>query len=136
MIASADSQECTESAPCHPHSFLEFGPWVLEHPKFVTHCDDYQVLVVSANGTDMLFLDETAHPRIGKDQLVEHGMSFGEFNFYEASYQIETVSCKVIGPDKVQVSGAASSDDNSNFRFVIVVDTAQRSYTYRDTQPN
>jgi hypothetical protein len=136
-VAAADSQECGSSKPFHPDSFLEFGEWVFSaNPKLIARCDGYQVLVVYANGTDMLFLDETARPRTEAAHAAEQGMSFGEFNFYHAAYDIEAVSCEVLSPDKVQVAGAASSHhDDSSFRFRIVADTAQRSYTYEDTKP-
>jgi hypothetical protein len=135
--AASDSQECGASALCHPDSFLEFGSWVFTaNPKLIARCDGYQVLVVYANGTDMLFLDESARPRIGTTHGPEHGMSFGEFNFYHAAYDIEAVSCEVLSPDKVQIAGTASDHhDDSSFRFRIVADTAQRSYTYEDTKP-
>lgn len=137
-VVASDSQECGASALCHPDSFLAFGSGVFAaNPKLIARCDGYQVLVVYANGTDMLFLDESARPRIGTaHDAAEHGMSFGEFNFYHAAYDIEAVSCEVLSPDKVQVSGTASSHhDDSSFRFRIVADTAQRSYTYEDTKP-
>jgi hypothetical protein len=134
--AASDSEECAASAPCHPESFLEFGSWVFEQPKLIARCDGYQVLVVYANGTDMLFLDESAKPRRGAKYPEEQGMSFGEFNFYHAAYDIETVSCEAVGTDQVQISGSASShDEDGSFRFRILVDTKQRSYTYEDSRP-
>jgi len=134
-VVASDSQECGASALCHPDSFLEFGSWVFEDPKLIARCDGYQVLVVYANGTDMLFLDESARSTIGAAHAAEQGMSFGEFNYYHAAYDIKAVSCEVLSPEKVQVSGAASSHDDSSFSFRIVADTAQRSYTYEDTKP-
>lgn len=130
-VGASDSPECEVSTRCHPDSFLEFGPWVFTaDPKLIARCDGYQVLVVYANGTDMLFLDESTV------SASEQGMSFGEFNFYHAANDIEAVSCDVLSPDKLQVSGRASSHhDDSSFQFRIVVDTAKRSYTYEDTQP-
>ena len=130
-IALSDSPECEAPTRCHPESFLEFGPWVFAaNPKLVARCDGYQVLVVYANGTDMLFLDESTVA------ASERGMSFGEFNFYHAAYDIEAVSCEVLSPDRVQVSGTASNHhDDSIFQFRIIVDAAGRSYTYQDTQP-
>src|SRR5262245_47906697 len=98
-VMASESQECGESTPCHPDSFLEFGSWVFTaDPEIVARCDGYQVVVVFANGTDMLFLDESARPRSGVTDAAEQGMSFGEFNFYEADNDIEAVSCEVIDP--------------------------------------
>jgi hypothetical protein len=136
MAAGAsDSPECSSSAPCHPDSFLEFGSWVFENPKLVSRCDGYQVLVVFANGTDMVFLDESSRLRHDASAPAEQGMAFGEFNFYHAAYEIETVSCEVLPSGKVEVVGSASDyDDGSSFRFRIVADPAQRSYTYEDTR--
>ncbi len=135
-VAAANSQKCDSSNSCHPKSFLELGSWVFSSdPKLTARCDGYQVLVVYANGTDMLFLDESARPRTGTIPAAEQGMSFGEFNFYHADYEIEAVSCEVLTSEKMQVSGVASSvDDDSRFRFSIVADTVERSYTYEDTR--
>ena len=128
------ASEC-KAADCHPDSFLEFGSWVFENPKLVARCDGYQVLVVFANGTDMLFLDESARLRDGATRSFQQGMAFGEFNFYHASYEIEGVSCEVLSSGEVRIAGAASDDDGASFRFRIVADTTRRSYTYEDTKP-
>jgi hypothetical protein len=135
-VCAADSAECEPSESCHPPSFLEFGSWVFSaDPELIARCDGYQVLVVYANGTDMLFLDESARPRAGGGPAAEQGMSFWQFNFYDADFDIEAVSCEVLGSDKVQISGTASaSDDDSRFQFRIVADTAQRSHTYEDSR--
>ncbi|MBB6092907.1 hypothetical protein HNQ60_001785 [Povalibacter uvarum] len=135
LAASAiPEEECNASSPCQPASFLKFGSWVLQSAKLIARCDGYQAIAVHANGTDMLFLDESARPAPGATRAAEQGMPFGEFNEYHAAYDIESVSCDVLDQGKVKISGTASNHhDDSKFQFRIVADTTRRTYTYEDT---
>lgn len=116
-------------------SFIPYGPGLFSAATNLTRCGDYRVFVVYANGTDNLFMDRIV-PTANESSLVaKDGMPFAEFNHYEASTEIESVTCKVLGRDRLQITGQAHSfHTDKSFRFAIDIDAAKRCYTYEDTQ--
>ena len=62
----------------------------------------------------------------------EDGISFGEFNYYESSNDINAVSCVGVD-DRVNITGEAYDFHSSKtFSFSINYDRVAKSYEYRD----
>jgi hypothetical protein len=113
-----------------------YGPGLYPAITKLARCEDYRVFVVHGNGTDMLFMDRLVPVQNESTFAAEDGMSFSEFNSYEESIQIKDVSCQLLGPARLQITGQAHSfHTEKTFRFTLVVDVAKRSHTYQDTQP-
>ena len=113
-----------------------YGPGLYPAITKLVRCGDYRVFVVYANGTDMLFMDRLVPVQNESTFAAEGGMSFSEFNSYEESSQIEDVSCQLLEPARLQITGQAHSFHTGKaLRFTLIVDVAKRSYTYADTQP-
>ena len=113
-----------------------YGPGLYPAITKLIRCGDYRVFVVYGNGTDMLFMDRLVPVRNESTFAAADGTSFREFNSYEQSSQIEDVSCQLLGPARLQITGQAHSfHTKKTFRFTLLVDAAKRSYTYEDTEP-
>lgn len=135
MFVSSDSLAREEANIAFEEAVAVYSPGLFPAIIKIARCGDYRILVVYGNGTDMLFMDKLAPARNESTLAAEDGISFREFNAYEQSSQIEDVSCKLISPARLRITGKAHSfHSEKSFRFTIVVDTAKRSYTYDDTQ--
>ena len=116
-------------------SIAVYSPGIFPAITKLVRCGDYRVLVVYANGTDLLFMDRLVTTQNESTYATEDGMSFSEFNHYEESIEINEVSCRLVEPQKVRITGRAhSAHSEQNFRFILTVDVGNRTHTYEDTQ--
>jgi hypothetical protein len=78
----------------------------------------------------MPFLDRLGTSKDDQStDVTAEGMSFREFNAYEASNTIERVSCAVTTPGGVRVVGSAYGHAaDSRYRFRIDYDAARKAY--------
>ncbi|HEX5048668.1 MAG TPA: hypothetical protein VFX89_16270 [Gammaproteobacteria bacterium] len=130
-LATADSCAEEKASFQFEEAFALYGPGIFPAITQVARCGDYRVLVVYGNGTDMLFLDKLVRVDNESTFAATDGFSFREFNFYEDSNQIESVSCKEAGPGELRIVGRAYSfHSEKHYDFSIVMDTARQSYTF------
>src|ERR1044071_1618534 len=98
------------------------GPGVFPAITQLVRCGDYRVLVVYAAGTDLLFLDKLVLANNESTMAATDGLSFAELNQYEASNQIESVSCAESGRGELRITGRViDGQDDKHFQFSIVV---------------
>jgi hypothetical protein len=116
-------------------SVAVYGPWLFPTVKALARCGEYRVLVAYVAGTDMLFLDRLQLTQDNSMFEATDGLSFSEFNAYEASNDIGRVSCRLRGPETLEISGTAESGHlatDSKFSFRISVNLKSKSYSYHD----
>jgi hypothetical protein len=108
-----------------------YGPGIFPAITQLVRCGDYRVLIVYAAGTDLLFMDRLVLANNESTMAATDGLSFAELNYYEASNQIETVSCAEPARGELRITGrAVDGQDDTRFEFSIVVDTVKHSYVY------
>ena len=134
MLAAAAVFPDERAAVEFDEAVAVYGPGIFPAITQLVRCGDYRVLVVYAAGTDLLFLDKLVPADNESTLAATDGLSFEELNYYEASNQIESVSCKEAGPRELRITGSAlDGQADKRFEFSIVVDTGKRSYAYSDT---
>jgi hypothetical protein len=112
-------------------SYAVYGPDIYPAVTQVQYCAPYRILVAYINGTDMLFIDELEPSKSQSTLQVVRGVSIREFNFYEASAEIQGVTCRIADGEALRVSGAAHSfHSDRDFEFSITFDEGLESYTY------
>lgn len=131
-VAGTPARE--EASISFHEAIAEYGPGLFPAMTQLARCGDFRVFVVYGNGTDMLFMDRLVPAANESTFAAVDGMSFAEFNTYEESRTVETLTCKLLEAGKLQIAGQAhSSHDDKSFRFTFVVDTVNRSYEYQET---
>lgn len=131
------------AAPCTPsepaavemdEAFAVYGPGIFPAITRMEVCGAFRAMVVYWAGTDMLFVDEVAPALNESTMAVRRGLSIREFNHYEDSNTIKSLSCR-ISRGNLRVSGkAADGHSSGTYAFQIVLDTASWKYTYSDTR--
>ncbi len=90
------------------------------------------------DGTDMLFLDRLVQSGAGAVYEARDGARFEEFDFHDADYSINRVSCRIVKTTFVQIDGTAEDPENQRRTFTILYDTVAKSYKFQfhDIKPS
>ena len=116
-------------------SLAVYGPGIFPAVTRLQICEPYRVLVAYLNGTDMLFVDEMVRSRNQSTYEVSNGISVREFNYYEASAEIEKVSCRIDGEGSLEVFGQAHSfHADRDYTFDMKFSGALDSYSYSESE--
>jgi hypothetical protein len=98
---------------------------------------DFRVLKVYYAGQDMLFVDVVTLADGGSELKVQHGFTFSEINNDHAEIGLDTVSCKSVNENVIQIDASATNGHSGQrYKFSIVVDSKSKTYEYSDTITN
>jgi hypothetical protein len=98
---------------------------------------EFRVLNVYHAGQDMLFVDVVALSSGGSELKVLHGFTFSEINNDHAEIGLETISCKPLTENVIQIEASATNGHSGEkYKLSIVVDGKSKTYEYSDTITN
>ena len=116
-------------------SYAVYGPNIFPAVTGMRYCEPYRVLIAYINGTDMLFVDRLELANNQSTLRVTRGVSIREFNFYEQSAEILSISCLIDRDELLRVSGRAHSfHANRDFEFSISFGKDTEDYTYESNE--
>jgi hypothetical protein len=131
VLASSSFADEIASFQFDDEAIAVYGPGIYPAITQVARCGDYRVLVAYGNGTDMLFLDKVVRVDNESTFAATDGFSFKDFNSYEDSNEIESVSCEETAPGRLRIVGRAYSfHSNKRYKFSIVMDAVKHTYTF------